>query len=111
MTTVSTFTTGTFRASGICCLHSGEIAFVETMQNRAKAVNPKGAFRLLAGNQNENEKVFNLPWGICEAFEPLGKVIVADSFNHRIVAVHNGDVTTIAGTGTPGKEDGIFTFC
>lgn len=51
------------------------------------------------------QALFNFPKGIMVL--DGGAIIVADSWNHRIRALkENGDVVTVAGTGTPGEKDG-----
>jgi NHL repeat len=47
---------------------------------------------------------FYYPMGI--AVGPSGEVYVADDYNHRIRMISNGLVTTLAGSGTPGTNDG-----
>jgi sugar lactone lactonase YvrE len=49
---------------------------------------------------------FNQPHGL--ALDPAGILYVADYLNHRVRAVvtATGDVSTLAGTGTPGYTDG-----
>lgn len=50
------------------------------------------------------EASFSQPFGI--TVDRNGVVYVADSGNHSIRMIKNGEVTTIAGTGTAGYEDG-----
>ncbi|MDR1663746.1 MAG: hypothetical protein LBR83_02355 [Clostridiales bacterium] len=49
------------------------------------------------------EALFNLPRGLTLAD---GMLIVADSGNHRIRAIADGEVITLAGTGEPGAVNG-----
>ncbi len=49
---------------------------------------------------------FSGPYGVC--FDPVeGAIYVADGFNHCIRKLMNGQVTTIAGNGSPGDVDGV----
>jgi hypothetical protein len=48
---------------------------------------------------------FDRPIGI--AIGPGVEVIVADTYNHRIRQIKNGQVSTIAGTGTAGHLDNV----
>ena len=49
---------------------------------------------------------FNLPVGI--VVDSAGMVLVADNGNHRIRAIKNGQVATLAGNGSSGTTDGPF---
>ena len=48
--------------------------------------------------------MFNYPSGIC--ISPNGDLYVSDYSNHRIRKISNGQVTTIAGCGSEGFQDG-----
>ncbi|MCX6273028.1 MAG: T9SS type A sorting domain-containing protein [Bacteroidetes bacterium] len=49
---------------------------------------------------------FNHPAAMCSGYKGFA-VYVSDCYNHAIRMIINGYVTTIAGTGTPGYQDGI----
>ena len=53
------------------------------------------------------QSLFNNPHGI--AVDDNGVVYIADRFGHRIRKLENGLVSTIAGSGTPGRVDGQGT--
>ncbi len=53
-----------------------------------------------------NAATFNQPWGC--AVGPDGSVYIADSYNNKIREIAtDGTVTTFAGTGTAGNNDGL----
>ncbi len=55
-----------------------------------------------------NEATFNSPHGI--AVSQNGEIFIADRYNHIIRKIDvNGVVSTVAGTGISGKQDGIAT--
>jgi DNA-binding beta-propeller fold protein YncE len=52
-----------------------------------------------------SEAKFNTPWQM--AYDPIAMALyIADYGNHRIRKLQNGLVTTVAGTGVPGCDDG-----
>ncbi|RPJ54798.1 MAG: gluconolaconase, partial [Acidobacteria bacterium] len=82
--------------------------------NSIRRVDQAGIVSLLAGGGDAGfidgppaSARFRTPSGL--AFDPLGRrLIVADTGNHAVRAVSlNGEVTTLAGNGTPAAEDGI----
>ena len=48
--------------------------------------------------------IFNEPYDV--AVDSAGTVYIADDLNHRIRAISNGKVSTVAGTGVSGSTDG-----
>jgi DNA-binding beta-propeller fold protein YncE len=94
------------------------IIIAETMTHRIRAIrNIDGVNRVItiAGssyygfrNGPDTYARFSMPFGI--AIMPDQTIIVADHLNHRIRAIHMVDgiyqVSTIAGNGTPGLQDG-----
>lgn len=84
--------------------------------NMIRKITPTGFVSTFAGSVNYGNKDangtsarFNLPYSL--VFDPLsGDIIVADTYNNKIRRISpRGDVTTIAGTGAPGRADGITT--
>ena len=77
-----------------------------------RKITPDGDVSTIAGSGNPGNtdgngwlQVLKTPWGI--AVDGSGNVYVADADNHSIRKIaHNGDVTTIAGSGTSGSADG-----
>src|SRR5690606_24340014 len=80
--------------------------------NRIRRIGPDGAVRTLAGGAEGfvdgtgSAARFHTPSGL--AVDALGNLYVADTGNHAIRRVTpGGDVTTLAGDGTPGFRDGL----
>jgi sugar lactone lactonase YvrE len=87
--------------------------YVPDQNNHAiRRVDPDGTVSTIAGNGQSGfadgkppEARFNNPTGLIIAAD--GTIYVADRNNHRIRAVSPaGDITTIAGDGTAGQQDG-----
>ena len=84
-------------------------------KNRIRKISPEGSVTTLAGREDPG-RADGL--GAAASFNTLvdltmdaaGNLYVADALNHRIRKVTpEGQVTTIAGSGTPGHADGIGT--
>jgi DNA-binding beta-propeller fold protein YncE len=87
--------------------------YVPDQNNHAiRRVDSKGTVSTIAGNGQSgfadgktSEARFNNPTGLAKAAN--GTIYVADRNNHRIRAISpSGEVTTIAGDGTEGYQDG-----
>lgn len=98
--------------SGIAIDKSGSILIADTSNNRIRKLAADGKVTTLAGSGAagyrdgpSSEAEFDGPLGI--AIDARGRVLVADAYNDRIREIStDGNVTTIAGTGAPGFNDG-----
>jgi DNA-binding beta-propeller fold protein YncE len=83
--------------------------------NRLRRITPQGNVETLAGSDegfadgNALEAKFNTPSGI--AIDRYDNIYIADTSNHRIRKLDNkGRVTTIAGSGIAGYQDGVAAY-
>jgi sugar lactone lactonase YvrE len=98
--------------SGLAIDAAGTLYVADTGNNVIRSINPKGVVSTIAGDGTAGyrdgparEARFNGPVGV--AVDARGRVIVADTYNDRIRAIHpDGTVTTVAGSGQPGWSDG-----
>jgi sugar lactone lactonase YvrE len=92
--------------------HKGDLYVADTGNHAIRRITPDGKVTTIAGNGTPGfadgkggEARFNGPVGI--AVDDAGVVYVADTYNDRIRRIaKDGTVTTIAGSGKPGKADG-----
>jgi hypothetical protein len=99
-------------SGGIASDAQGNIYVADTYNHSIREITVSGTVITIAGNGsagfNEGkgtEAKFNSPRGI--AIDQLGNLYVADRGNFRIRKINaNGDVSTIAGTGSQGLLDG-----
>jgi sugar lactone lactonase YvrE len=93
----------------------GNVIVADTANNRIRLVQPQGDTSTLAGNGTPGfadgtggpagTAEFNNPEAV--AVDEQGNVFVADSGNNRIRKIDSaGNVTTVAGNGTPGYVNG-----
>jgi sugar lactone lactonase YvrE len=101
---------------GIAIDENGNIYVAEYYSHSIRKISPVGFVTTLAGSggpglsdgMGGNAK-FNYPLGL--AVDPLGNVFVADESNHCVRKITpTGNVTTLAGNGTSGSEDGNRTI-
>ncbi len=101
--------------------NSANIIVADTFNHRIRNIDTNTMVTTIAGSVSvddillerafadgaSNTAKFNTPMGV--VVDLLGNIIVADSFNHRIRSI-NADamVTTIAGTGSIGLDNGSF---
>ncbi len=100
---------------GVAVDNTGNIYVVESANNRIRKINPQGVVTTLAGSGasgwadgNGPGAIFNHPQGI--TVDNNGIIYIADSHNNRIRKITpGGTVTTIAGSGAVGSQNGIGT--
>jgi streptogramin lyase len=102
---------------GVAVAPTGTIYVGDTGNHRIRTINPTtGQVTTLAGTGNDGftdgpgaTAQFSFPRGVAVA--PGGTIYVADTLNDRIRTINptTGQVTTLAGTGTPGFADGPST--
>jgi len=98
--------------SGLAVLPDGDLIVADTSNNCIRRVSLKGETTTIAGNGKPGfadgpgkQALFNGPIGV--AADSHGNIYVADSYNDRIRLISTaGQVSTIAGKGTPGYADG-----
>ena len=98
--------------SGIALAPDGFLIVADTGNNRIRRVTPSGQASTVAGDGTAgyvdgpaNNAQFNGPIGV--AVDARGNIYVADSYNDRIrLITPDGQVSTVAGKGTPGYGDG-----
>ena len=101
--------------SGLALANDGNLYVADTGNNRIRRVTPEGQVSTVAGDGNAgyvdgpaSQARFNGPMGI--AVDAHGNIYVADTYNDRIrMITTDGQVSTIAGAGTPGYADGDRT--
>lgn len=99
--------------TGIEIAADGSLYIADHLTHIIRRISPNGFVSTLAGsayitgNQNGvgNTARFNRPYGL--TIDPNGDILVADEWNHLIRKITPaGVVTTIAGTGIVGSQDG-----
>ena len=98
-----------------CPAAAGNVFVADRFNDRIRKITPGGLVSNVAGtgsfgntNGNGAAASFNEPLGI--AVDPSGNLYVADFANHVIRKITPlGDVTTLAGSGSPGATDGTGT--
>ena len=98
--------------SGLALGPDGTLYVADTGNHAIRRITPNGEVSTLAGDGGPgyadgpaNQARFNGPIGIAVA--PDGRVLVTDTYNDRIRVIDRGMVTTLAGSGQPGADDGV----
>ncbi|MFT5166910.1 MAG: gliding motility-associated-like protein [Saprospiraceae bacterium] len=103
--------------TGIDVDAAGNLYVADHMTHIIRKITPDGTVSRIAGapyctgliDGNVNEALFNRPYGL--TLDNYGNIIVADEWNHAIRLVSpSGEVSTIAGNGTGGHDDGSDSF-
>jgi sugar lactone lactonase YvrE len=102
--------------NGVAVDGSGNVYVADKNNHLIRKISPTGDVTTLAGtgnpgavNGNGTLASFNFPYGV--AVDGSGNVYVADQNNHLIRKISpTGDVTTLAGTGSPGAVNGNGTL-
>lgn len=99
---------------GIAVDAQGTVYVADQNNHKIRTITPGGQVSTLAGTGTAGatdgpvaSAQFNKPSGV--AVGPDGTVYVADKGNNKIRQIRNGQVTTLAGTGTAGRVDGAPT--
>lgn len=89
---------------------AGDVLIADAGAHRIRRVTPDGTITTLAGTGRSGiggegaaaaMSALNAPGGLAVAAD--GVIYVSDTGNHRIRRISDGVITTIAGTGTPGR--------
>ena len=112
---VTTLASGLDLAVGVALSPGGEIYVAASGQNKIVKVSPTGNVTPFAGSGDAGSvdgtatsASFNRPYGL--AFDSAGHLHVSELEGHRIRKVSpDGDVTTLAGSGSQGGVDGTGT--
>ena len=99
--------------SGLALAPDGTLYVADTGNHAIRRITPDGSVSTLAGDGTPgyadgpaHQARFNGPIGIAVA--PDGRILVADTYNDRIRVIDaDGIVTTLAGSGQPGADDGV----
>jgi len=98
--------------AGVAVDASGTIYIADGNNHKIKKISPQGEVSTLAGsgiegdvNGSSTSAQFRLPAGV--AVDGDGNIYVADGGNNKIKKITpNGEVSTLAGSGEQGQEDG-----
>ena len=98
---------------GIVCDESGNIYVADASNNQIKKITPAGVISVFAGSGMlgsadgpGSSASFARPWGL--AIDDKGNIYVADAGNNKIREITPaGKVSTIAGNGAKGADDGV----
>lgn len=93
--------------NGICVNELGDLFVADTGNDAIRSItfDNEGATVSTFAGSTVNNAAFDSPKGV--AIDGNGTLYIADTDNHLIKRVENREVTTIAGDGTEGIEDGI----
>jgi DNA-binding beta-propeller fold protein YncE len=110
---VETVASGFSTPSGLALAPDGTLYIADTGNHVIRRITPEGLIATVAGDGTPghadgpaHQARFNGPIGIAMARD--GRILVADTYNDRIRAIDvDGIVSTLAGSGRPGKDDGL----
>lgn len=99
--------------TGIAVDKKDSVYLADIGNNIIRKIRADGTVNTFAGQENPGSAngnginaSFTAPYGVC--FDSNGNLLVADTYGNKIRRIApNGDVTTIAGTGMPGKLNGL----
>jgi sugar lactone lactonase YvrE len=99
--------------SGLALAADGTLYVADTGNHAIRRITRDGGVTTLAGNGTPgfadgpaDQARFNGPIGVAVA--PDGRIIVADTYNDRLRVIDaRGTVSTLAGSGQPGMDDGV----
>ena len=103
--------------TGIDMDSDGNLYIADHLTHIIRKITPDGFVSRVAGapycfglvDGNSDQALLNRPYGL--TVDLAGNIIVADEWNHAIrLITPSGDVTTIAGNGTIGHDDGSDSF-
>lgn len=103
-----------FNPAAITADKKGNVYVADTHNSLIRKITPTGSVSTIAGKWQPGLKigtggVFDNPAGL--AVDEADNVYVVDSFHDRICKVSpDGKITTIAGSGDPGSQDGTGTL-
>lgn len=107
--------------SGLAFTPSGDLLVADSGNQRIRVIQPDGTVSTVAGSGDVfipgtpyinggyrdgmvDEAQFNFPKGIIALSE--NELIIADTYNHVLRLIQDGEVTTLVGTGNAGFYDG-----
>jgi sugar lactone lactonase YvrE/murein DD-endopeptidase MepM/ murein hydrolase activator NlpD len=110
---VSTVAGGFSTPSGLALAPDGTLYLADTGNHAIRRITPDRQIATVAGDGipgyvdgPAHQARFNGPIGIAVARD--GRIFVADTYNDRIRVIDvNGTVSTLAGSGRPGADDGV----
>jgi uncharacterized protein (TIGR03437 family) len=103
--------------SGVAVDNAGNLFIADYMNNRIRKVTPAGTISTVAGNGTEGYNGDNIPATSAELWLPIGVAVdsagnlfIAELTGYRIRKVTPaGIISTVAGNGSPGYNDGPAT--